>query len=143
MRNYNEAMEYSKHNPTEVVEFKDSFDKYDQLHTGFLLNRKHEGLNEFYCNNILQHRDIYNAKTLHSEHLHFRSNGTISRHCFGRGCARHGECAWFNEDETVTDHYFYISGSIIKELDYLVNEPRDDAFYVTLALHGIDKEYTF
>ena len=143
MRTYKEAMGYSKLNPTELVEYRDSFDSSDHLHTGFLLNRKHEGLYEYYRGSILQHRDIYNSKTSHSEHSRFRSNGTLSRRWFDRGTTRHGECTWFNEDETVTDHYFYISGIIIEELDYLVNEPRDEVFYFTLALHGIDKEYTF
>ena len=143
MRTYNEALEYSMKNPTELVEYREFFASKDDHRTGFLLNRKHKGLYEYYRGSILQHRGIYNSETSQAEHVRFRTDGTLSIHYFSKDDIIYGEYKYFKEDGTVTDHYFCKSGAHIEELDYLLDEDRDDAFYFTLSLHGIDKEYTF
>ena len=142
MRTYEEAEMYSKQNPTELVEFNQRYSSSD-LWTGFLLNGEREGVFEFFNTDVLKFRDIHNSKTLHSEHLLFMPDGSVSVHYFRRWPKMHGEYKRFNEDRTVNEHYFYNSDTHIEELNYVVNETRDDVFYVTLAMYGIDKEYTF
>ena len=143
MRTYNEAHEYSKQNPTELVEFCSVCDDRTEWTSGFLLNGKREGLNEYHRDGILQHRGIYNSETSQTKHIYFMPDGSVQRQYFSRRCVVHGEYIWYNEDGSVEHRYFYNSGSAVKELDYLFDEERDDAFYVTLAMHSIDKEYTF
>ena len=52
----------------------------------------------------------------------------------------HGECRTMIN--SCMQHGFYVEHERLHELDYLLNEPRDEAFYVTLAMHGIFKEHT-
>ena len=141
MRSRIEAMEYSKQNPTELVEFKDLSSNVTTYWAGFFLNGEREGVFDYYSTNVLKFRDVFNSKTQHAEHLHFRPDGRICMHFFRRCRKMHGEYIEFNEDDTVRKHHFYKSGSHIEDLDYLLDAERDDAFYVTLALYEIDKEY--
>ena len=142
MRTYTEAETYSKKNPTELVEFKDLYPDRCEHWTGFLLNGKRDGLFEYYRGDILLYNDVYNSITLHSEHKWFTCDGSLELHYFRKNKVTHGEYKSFNEDGAVVDQYFYNSGTYVKELDYLVHEERDEAFYFTLSMHGIDKEYT-
>ena len=143
MRTQTEALEYSKQNPTELVEFMELFDNNNIRATGFVLNGKREGNSEYYYNGTLKYRDVYNSKTSHTEHIHFLNDGNIGRHFFSHGITSHGEYIEFNEDISVGGHKFYNLGTYIEELDELLDADRDEAFYFTLAMYGIDKEYTF
>ena len=112
MRTYNDARIHSLRNPTEQVEYILS-----NSSTGILINGKREGL----CRSKNEHAYWYSflkSNKLHGEYKHHSTNGCV------------------------ISNYFNINNERVEELDYLVNEPRDDAFYVTLALYGIDKEYT-
>ena len=151
MRTYIEAHEYSKLKPTELVEFYslrvDGITRMSggpkQYYTGFFLNGKHAGSHVYYSGNIPQYRNIYNSKTSQSEHTRFWSDGCIMKRYFKKTKSMHGEYIEFNGDGTPKYHQFLVNDKHIKELDYLVKDPRDEAFYFTLALYGIDKEYTF
>ena len=143
MRTYDEALEYSKKNPTELVEFYSLHSEEITHWTGFFLNGTFEGVFDYFGHDALLHRDIHNSKTDQTEHLRFRSNGSVSKHYFSRGVLVHGEYSWFNEDSTSSYHQFLVNDKHIEELDYLLDADRDDTFYFTLALYGIDKEYTF
>ena len=143
MRTYDEALEYSEQHPTEVVEFRGLDYVGLTKSVGFFLNGEREGAFEYYNRGVLHHKDIYNSKTKQAEHFRFRCNGSISRHFFSQNSIIHGEYRWFNTEGAVIEQCFYNSGTSIDELDYLVHTDRDDVFYVTLALYGIGKEYTF
>ena len=143
MRTRTTALEYSKHHPTEIIEIKEKYSDGSTYFTGFALNGQREGLFEYYRGGIIVKREIYNSTTSQIEHTELRPDGNIRRQYFSRRHCTHGEAIWFDEDGTVTEHCFYNSDTYVNELSYLVNEPRDDVFYFTLALHGIDKEYTF
>ena len=143
MRTYNEAHKYSMKNPTELVEFKEVCYDGSYFRPGSLLNGKREGVFEYFSYGIILNREVYNSKTSQTEHIYFWSDNSISSHYFRKNDIMHGEYVYFNKDRTVNDYCCYNSNTRIEELDYLINEPRDDAFYVTLSLYGIDKEYTF
>ena len=143
MITYNEAKAYSEQNPDELVEFKECYSNKGGWLSGSFLNGKKEGMFEYFSNYMLKFRDVHNSGTQQTEQVHFRSNGMILKHFFSHRNLIHGEYINFNEDGTVNEHCFSKSGAYIEELDYLLDEDRDEAFYVTLALHGIDKEYTF
>ena len=116
---YITARRYSVANPAEVVLFKDRHIAPPTPRVeGALLNGQLEGLVLWYT----------------------RSSG-LECQCLYKNDERHGECIYYNEDGKPANHYFAQNNDIIEELNYLVNEPRDEAFYVTLALYGIDKEY--
>ena len=142
MRNYKEAIIHSMKNPTEPVEFKYA-DTNSKHRAGLLLNGKFEGTFEYHRDGILLSCEVYNSKIRHSEHTMFRCDGSIENHYFRKNKSIHGEFKWFNEDGAVIEHKFYKSGSHAEELDYLLDTDRDAPFYFTLALYGIDKEYTF
>ena len=142
MRTYHEALVYSELNPTELVEFKDLFSDGITYWTGFFLNGKHEGVFEYYISTGLAKREIHNSKASCTKHTYFMSDGSISKQYFRRRAKAHGEYIEFNEDGTIESHYFKVNSYHVTELDYLIKELRDEAFYFTLALHGIDKEYT-
>ena len=145
MRNYKEerARLYSIQHPNELVEFRDCYSNGTSSVVGFLLNGKREGTFEYYRDSNVVKREIYNSIILKEEHAEIRPNGNIRRQYFNRRYCAHGEYKWFEEDGTLFDSCFYNSGKYVEELNDLVNEPRDESFYVTLALYGIDKEYTF
>ena len=143
MRTYDEALVYSKKNPTEVVEFNDYSNSINEWLSGSFLNGKKEGMFEYRRDNVLKIRDVHNSKTGQSEHIYFWSDNSIRSHYFSKDDIIYGEYKYFNEDGVAIKHKFYKSSTHVEELDYLVNELRDDTFYVTLALYGIDKEYTF
>ena len=143
MRTYSEALEYSKKNPTELVEFKKIYSNELTYLTGFFLNGKQEGVFEYFSNCVLLYSDVYNSKRLHSETTCFWSDGSVESCYFRKNKSMHGEHIEFNKDGTIESHYFTVNSYHITELDYLLDADRDDAFYVTLALYGIDKEYTF
>ena len=143
MRTTKEARQYSKQNPTELVEFKEVYSDGSTQRSGFFLNGKREGICDFYQHNphVLDFRDIYNSKTSHAEVFCFWDDGRVASHYFTRKTIMHGEHMSISITGSVCEHYFVVDDRQVKELDYLINEPRDDAFYVTLALYGIDKEY--
>ena len=143
MRTCNEAETYSQKNPTELVEFKDWYFNRRSHLTGFFLNGEREGLFELFSDKKLKYTSVFNVKTRHSEHKRLVPAGTVDKHYFRKGVATHGEFVEFNTDGTVGIHRFYNAGKHVEELDYLVHEDRDEAFYVTLALYGIDKDCTF
>ena len=143
MRTYNEALAHSKKNPTELVEFRERYDINASVCCGFLLNEEREGIVEHFNSEKLVQRDIYNSKSSLSEHLRFWPNGTIRWHYFNKNNIMHGEYIRFDISGVVRTHQFYASCTLIEELKYLINQPRDDVFYFTLAMYGIDKEYTF
>ena len=140
MRTYEEARKYSKQNPDELVKFSDLCSDGTTERAGFFLNGKQEGLVEYYQNgpNALNFMDTFNSKTSYGEHKCFWKDGSVASHHFTRKNIRHGEVFHDNLDI----HYFVVDTIHISELDDLVNEPRDESFYFTLSLYGIDKEYT-
>ena len=142
MRTYSEARTYSKLNPSELVELKECYYIKGDWLTGFFLNGKQEGVFEYFNMYLLKYRDVYNSKIGQTEISCFRSNGDIRKHYFSKNNVMYGEYIEFNEDGTVNDHCFYNSDTHIKELDDLLDAERDEAFYFTLAMYGIDKEYT-
>ena len=72
----------------------------------------------------------------------FRITGEIHSNRFYKCSQVHGESILYNAVGVILKHCFMLNNRRVEELDYLVNDPRDEAFYVTLALYGIDKEYT-
>ena len=184
MRTYDKAIIHSMKNPTELVEFKEMHCSGAAYQIGFFLNGEREGVFEHYRYSKLAQRDTYNSKMSCAEHLHFKLDGSVSRHYFSKDDIIHGEYKWFNikvnnsktlhtehlrfisngtiqphhfyntssyhgenmqfnEDGTVNDHCFYNAGDYVKELDELLDAERDEAFYNTVASHGIGKEYIF
>ena len=141
MRSYEKANKYSKQNPTRLVEFKEVYTVRGTQQTGFLLNGERDGLFEYSRGSILLYSDMYNSTTSHVEHKSFWNDRSIASHYFIRKTIMHGEYISFRITGKVRDHHFVVNDHRMKELNYLINEPRDEAFYVTLALYGIDKEY--
>ena len=72
----------------------------------------------------------------------YHSTGILECQCQYKNDEGHGECIYYNEEGVISDNYFIINNERVEELDDLVNEPRDESFYFTLSLYGIDKEYT-
>ena len=143
MRTYEEAMEYSLQHPTELAEFIYLYSNGGTMSTGSFLNGKREGLFTYYNHdNKVEQKDTYNSKTSHIERKFFWGDESLESHYFSKNNIMHGEYMQFNEDGTTGYHQFVVNDCYMEELDYLINEPRDEAFYVTLALYGIDKEYT-
>ena len=144
MRTYNKASTFSKKHPTQLVEFRDLYYNKTTCRTGFLLNGVFEGKIVYYQNGnkTAEYIDICNSKTSHVEHTCFWKDGSIERHYFTIKDIMHGEYIRISDTGSVSDNYFVVNNQHVKELDYMINEPRDEAFYVTLALYGIDKEYT-
>ena len=143
MRTTKEARQYSKQNPTELVEFKEVYSDGSTQRSGFFLNGKREGICDFYQNDphVLDFRDIYNSKTSHAEVFCFWDDGRVASHYFTRKTIMHGEAINVRSAGSMYERYFVVNNQHMEELDYLVNEPRDEAFYFTLSLYGIDKEY--
>ena len=141
MRTHKEAMEYSKQNPAELVECKEVYVDKGTQQTGFLLDGKWEGLFEYSRGSILLFSDTYNSKSSHVEHKCFWDDGSIASHYFTRKTIMHGEAINVRSAGSMYERYFVVNNQHMEELDYLVNEPRDEAFYFTLSLYGIDKEY--
>ena len=121
MCDYYDKLCESEKNPTELISFESTFhnDSSKPEFTGSLLNGKSEGSFVWY----------------------FRT-GAIEANTFFKDGIYHGENIRYNKCGAVLRHVFYKHQVHIEELDYLVNEPRDEAFYFTLSLYGIDKEYT-
>ena len=79
----------------------------------------------------------------HGEFIWYFDTGAIECHCFFKNGESYGEYVYYAINGCVLEHSFRsTNGTRIDELVYLFDEPRDEAFYFTLALHGIDKEYT-
>ena len=120
MRLYLDALSYSREHPTELVAYKRITGIGAGVNYGAFLNSKQHGIFSWH-----DRRGKLNCK-------HFKRNGMS-----------HGEYMLFNDSGDVTIHSMYCNGAIIEALSSMLCDERDDAFYVTLALYGIDKEYTF
>ena len=143
MRTMHEAIAYSKKHPDVLVEFKDLYPDSTNNLSGSILNNELEGEIKYYYHGVIEYKDVYDARSAKSEHTIYRRDGSISDQFFCKTSSQHGEFISFDTNGVVTTHMFKVNSYYIKELDYLLDEDRDEAFYVTLALHGIDKEYTF
>ena len=118
---YIAARRHSRTFPSEIVVFEDYHNASIKLSTvkGTMLNGLIEGTIVWY-----------------------HSTGGLECQCQYKNDERHGECIYYDEEGVVIDSYFNINNERVEELDDLVNEPRDESFYFTLSLYGIDKEYT-
>ena len=114
---YITARLYSAANPNEIFTYAIAYDK--TTITGTVMNGVRNGIYTVYY-----------------------GDGDLRWRMFYKDDIKHGECVYYDENGKLMNHYFNVNNIRMKELDYLLNEPRDDAFYVTLALYGIDKEYT-
>ena len=120
MTGYRDAMLDSRINPGKLLQFQTTFSSDQIKSKGAFLNGEREG-----------------------EFIWYFDTGEIECQCFFKKGESYGEHIYYDIYNCVDHHSFRSTdGMPIEELDYLLNEPRDDAFYVTLALYGIDKEYT-
>ena len=143
MRRYTAALVYSNKNPDEVVPYIDLYPNNTTRALGFLLDGKDTGVYEHYNNNKwIDQRIIYNSMSNHKEYIWFWAPGEIKRHQFYKNRELHGEMLVVESNGTISINRFYLHGVYAEEIDYLLDTERDEAFYVTLALYGIDKEYT-
>ena len=134
--NYGIAIQYSTYHPYEQVKFCDlSYRNSVELMRG-LNNGKYI---RYYHSGECQDIHFFVDDVRHGEYTLFCKNGEISKQLFYKNDALHGE---YIDKNKINDHHFFINGVQMDDLDYLINADRDEAFYVTLALHGIDKEHT-
>ena len=117
--NIAEAKEYSMFNPDELVKYSKYCHQVKQYCIGHFLNTKREGAM-----------------------LWKSTSNDICYYFFYRNNIMHGEYKRSDDIENFNYHCFYVNGYHLEDLDYLLVTDRDEAFYVTLALYGIDKEHT-
>ena len=72
----------------------------------------------------------------------YYGDGVIGCRMFYKDDIKHGECMYYDKNGELMNHYFNVNNTHMKDLNDIVNEPRDESFYFTLSLYGIDKEHT-
>ena len=145
-----DAISYSRKHPTEEVEHKmkcmtrdiGNINEKSVCHTCYFMNGKRHGMEYSVFNNGVV-RDRCNYVNGEREGLHevYYDNKQIRCSRFFVNGKVHGEYRFYNECGIIETNCFFVNYIHEKELNYLVNEPRDEAFYFTLALYGISPEH--
>ena len=130
-RDKEEMKQYSKKNPTELIEYKQLFTNgFPQVICLYLNSELHGEYKLFYPGGGMIEQCFYINDDKQGECNWFYPDGTLYKHCFYQNSKLHGEFKSYNKDGTLEEHWFYLNGRGQAHLDYLLTERCE----VTLAL---------
>ena len=125
-----DAIEYSKQNPSKLTEYKWFNNKNLKKHCFYLNGKQHGECKWFYEDGIINDHCFYKNGIQHGKSKWFYNDGTLHEQCFYINGDLHGEYKTFHSDGSIKKHCFVINYKEQPQLDYLITE-RDE---MTLTL---------